>query len=190
MIRTGERCALHRDAVRVLTGWTPPDTEQAGLRDHFLCHLATHPDGLWRERLPEHLTASALVVGDDNARVLLHLHARLGRWLQFGGHCEPADRFLAAAARRETVEESGLSRLDLDDVPVQLSRHPVRCGGVSAYHLDVRYLAVAPAEALPVRSAESADLRWFAPRSLPDGADPSVVSLVERCLARRSPVPR
>ena len=40
--------------------------------------------------------------------MLLTLHRKVGRWLQLGGHCEPADTTLAGAALREATEESGL----------------------------------------------------------------------------------
>jgi 8-oxo-dGTP pyrophosphatase MutT (NUDIX family) len=175
---------LHRDATEILTGWPAPDSGQDALRAHYLRHLASYADGLWRSRLPEHLTASALVISPDGDWVLLHLHAKVGRWLQFGGHCEPGDRTLAGAAYRETLEESGLATVELDEVPVQLSRHPVRCGGVSAYHLDVQFLAVAPDGGVPVRGAESDDLRWYPASALPPDTDDAVVSLVSRSRER------
>jgi 8-oxo-dGTP pyrophosphatase MutT (NUDIX family) len=170
---------LHRDAVRVLAGWQPPDPSQEELREYYLRHLSRYADGLWRTRLPEHVTASALVVGKDGERVLLHLHGKVGRWLQFGGHCEPEDGTLAGAAYREVLEESGLTA-DLDEVPVQLSRHQVRCGGTAAYHLDVQFVAVAAEDGVPVRSAESHDLRWYAADALPGDADEAVRNLVAR----------
>ena len=41
---------------------------------------------------PGHFTASAFVVSPDGTKVLLVEHARLGRWLQPGGHIEADDR--------------------------------------------------------------------------------------------------
>jgi 8-oxo-dGTP pyrophosphatase MutT (NUDIX family) len=38
-------------------------------------------------------------------------HARLEKWLQPGGHIEPDDETLEAAARREVAEETGISEL-------------------------------------------------------------------------------
>jgi 8-oxo-dGTP pyrophosphatase MutT (NUDIX family) len=57
---------------------------------------------------PGHVTASAVVFTPELDRVLLVHHERLGRWLQPGGHIEPRDATLAAAARREVREETGI----------------------------------------------------------------------------------
>jgi 8-oxo-dGTP pyrophosphatase MutT (NUDIX family) len=177
--------SLHTDATGVLTRWEPPDADQAGLRDHYLEHLVRHGDGMWRECRPDHVTASALVLSDDRRRVLLSLHARIGRWLQLGGHCEPGDETLAAAAHREAVEESGIADLVLDESPLLLSRHEVPCGPVRpAHHLDVQYLARAADDAVPVVSTESHDLRWFEVDALPADTDASVRALVGQALRR------
>ena len=58
-----------------------------------------------RECRAGHLTASSLVLNASRTHVLLTLHPKVGRWLQLGGHCEPADRSLRDAAVREAVEE-------------------------------------------------------------------------------------
>ncbi|HEU4947132.1 MAG TPA: NUDIX domain-containing protein [Kribbella sp.] len=171
---------LHADAAATLTAWTPPDPEQAELREYYLRHLTSYPDAMWRSRLPEHLTASALVIDPTKALVLLTLHAKIHRWLQLGGHCEIADTTLAGAALREAAEESGLTGLTIDPVPVQLSRHQVRCGGrEDAFHLDVQFLVTATGTEYLV-SDESHDLRWFKVGDLPEGVDRAVRDLVER----------
>ena len=77
-----------------------------------------------------HLTASSLICQPETGFVLLTLHARIGRWLQTGGHIEATDSGLLAAALREATEESGLPELTVDPTPLLLSRHEVECGTV------------------------------------------------------------
>lgn len=120
--------------------------------------------------------------------MLLTLHARLGRWLQTGGHLEDSDLSLDAAALREAEEESGLSSLRLDPSPLLLSAHAlpptVPCaGGEPMVHLDVQYLVLADRAAAAVVSVESTAVEWFAPDALPD-VDDSVRSLVAAASAR------
>ena len=172
--------ALHADALALLEGWTAPTPAQDQLRREYVAHLLAHPDGLSRACHPDHLTASTLVLSPDAASVLLTLHTKAGRWFQLGGHTEPADPTLAAAARREALEESGIAGLVLDPVPLHLDRHEVPfCGGrPGTRHLDVRFLAVADPDASPAISEESLDVRWWPVTRLPE-EEPSLRELVD-----------
>ncbi|MGI5402776.1 NUDIX hydrolase [Streptomyces sp. CA-135486] len=166
--------SLHDDAVLVLKSYD----EQEELRQLYLDHLAAHPDGMWKSCGTGHLTASALVIDPERARVLLTLHKKLGMWLQMGGHCEPGDATLAHAALREATEESGVAGLTLlRGGPVRLDRHaiPAPCH----WHLDVQYAALATAGAVAEISDESLDLRWFAYDEVAGVADESVVRLLD-----------
>jgi 8-oxo-dGTP pyrophosphatase MutT (NUDIX family) len=172
---------LHADAVDLLERWMAPNPEQGRLRTTYLRHLAEHEDGVFRECHPDHLTASTLVVSSDGERVLFNLHRKYGIWVQFGGHCERADPTFAHAALREAREESGIEELNLVGTgPMQLSTHEVRCGPLRpSHHLDVRYVAVAPPDALPNASAESLEVRWFSREALPPHLDCPLRELVE-----------
>ena len=170
---------LHADARRVLRAWSAPDAEQERLRLEYLAHLDRHPGGMWRDCRPAHLTASALVVDAQAQRVLLTLHRRVGRWLQMGGHCEPDDAALLAAAAREAREESGIEGLAVLPEPARLDRHHAPCGSRPAVHLDVQYVAVAPVGALERVGAEFLELRWFPYDGLPR-QDASVCALAAR----------
>ena len=182
--------ALHParvDALHVLAGWTPPDAQQSQLRDEYIAFMREHDDAAERRSRVGHITASALLLSPDGDQVLLTLHARIGRWLQLGGHIEPGDATVVEAALREAREESGMHDIWIDPVPVRLDRHEVPCsdkrGGVDRlHHWDVQFLARAR-NTLHSISEESADLAWWPLQSLPE-VDASVAALVAEAARR------
>ena len=177
-------------AAAELAAWAPGDEAQLALKHAFLAFLDARPDdACTRECVPGHLTASALVLDATGDHTLLTLHRRFHRWVQLGGHCEPADASLRAAALREATEESGIDDLTISAEPLHLDVHPVLCSlGVPSRHLDVRYLVRAPAGAKPRISDESADLRWWPVDALPSD-EPTLTTMVSaaRRTARCSP---
>jgi 8-oxo-dGTP pyrophosphatase MutT (NUDIX family) len=160
-------------AAAELGAWQPGDEGQRALKYAFLAFLDARPDdACLRECVPGHLTASALVLDATGERTLLTLHRRFHRWIQLGGHCEPEDANLRAAALREATEESGIEGLTISAEPLHLDVHPVTCSlGVPSRHLDVRYLVRAPAGARARISEESVDLRWWPVDGLPADTD-------------------
>jgi 8-oxo-dGTP pyrophosphatase MutT (NUDIX family) len=103
-----------------------------------------------RDQARAHFTASAFVVDEAGGLTCLVDHAKLGRLLQPGGHVEPTDISLEAAALREAREETSLE-LDFHPTaprPFDLDIHeiPERPGEPAHFHLDVRYLLVGRGE--------------------------------------------
>jgi len=104
-----------------------------------------------------HVTASAIVVGRRG--VALHVHKRLGIWLQPGGHIDTGEE-PAAAALRESVEELGLAVAHPHDGPqlIHVDAHP---GPRGHRHFDVRYLLLAGDDDPHPGDGESQQARWF-----------------------------
>ncbi len=121
-------------------------------------------------RQPEgHVTGSAMVLGPDGRALLLH-HARLGLWVQPGGHVEDGES-PEAAALREAREESGLADLvvvpDETGVPMLLDIdvHPIPANTKRAepahHHHDVcLLLTTGRPETARFDPDESRAMRW------------------------------
>ena len=131
--------------------------------DHVVQFVRANSDCFQRSCVDGHVTASAWIVSHDHERFLLTHHAKLGRWLQLGGHAD-GDPDTAAVALREAREESGMEKFSLVPVaPFDVDVHliPARGGEPAHLHHDVRHLLVAAPDQ-PLRiSSESHDLAWF-----------------------------
>jgi 8-oxo-dGTP pyrophosphatase MutT (NUDIX family) len=180
---------LFDDAAGTLGRWQATSEAADLARKRTLELLSAGPVAMTRRHRPGHVTASALIV-DEQRRVLLCLHGRLGLWMQVGGHCEAADGTLASAALREATEESGIAGLRLDPDPIDVDIHPVRCSAAAGepagptHHYDVRFLAVCPPGAVEQISEESADLAWFTAATLPSPLADGVVQQFAPAFAR------
>ena len=138
-------------------------------RERILAFLDAHADALERSCIPGHLTGSAAVVDEQRDRALLVLHRKLERWLQPGGHAD-GEGDLAGVALREAAEETGVVGLRVEEPAIDLDVHEIPAIGSEPphLHLDVRYLVVAPPDALAVHNHESLALRWVSLAELDD----------------------
>jgi 8-oxo-dGTP pyrophosphatase MutT (NUDIX family) len=177
---------LRDSVVTTLAGWPAPNPDQDALREAVLGFVLARPDACERACAPGHITASAAVLDAGGTQVLLTLHPRLGRWVQLGGHCEPGDVDIEAAALREATEESGITGLRLERLAA-IHVHPLTCSlGLPTRHLDLQFAVRAPADATIAISDESLDLKWWPVDALPPGTDHAVHALVAAVSAQRS----
>jgi 8-oxo-dGTP pyrophosphatase MutT (NUDIX family) len=110
---------------------------------------------------PGHVTASGLVLSPDARALLLVFHRRLGRWLQPGGHVEPQDPELEAAARREVMEETGVKLRPNGAAPlvgVDVHAIPARADEPAHWHHDLAFGFIAEDEHLEPSAGHQA--RW------------------------------
>lgn len=164
------------------------DAEQRAARDAMRRLLAERPDPMHRGERPGHLTGSAFVVDATGRRALVLLHTKLGIWVQPGGHAD-GDANLVAVALREAQEETGIEGLRIHPVAVDLDVHRVDPPKEDAHdHYDVRFLVLAPANAVVAANHESQDHRWVTAGELSAlGVDAGLERLARRgfALARR-----
>lgn len=133
------------------------------VRSEILAFCRAHPDALHRSCLTGHLTGSALIVDPEMERTLLIHHAKLDRWLQPGGHAD-GDGDLGRVALREAQEETGIDGLRLITPAIDLDIHeiPARGSEPAHVHLDVRFIVLAPPNALIDHNDEAIDAQWVA----------------------------
>jgi 8-oxo-dGTP pyrophosphatase MutT (NUDIX family) len=118
-----------------------------------------------------HFTASAIVF-DDQDRVLLVHHNKVGRWLYPGGHVEPNED-PAEAAQREVLEETGIRTAIVGDAlfshpdvithatPFTIIEMDVVDAAVGPHrHVDLLYVLRAVSGELSARLDEVGGVRW------------------------------
>jgi 8-oxo-dGTP pyrophosphatase MutT (NUDIX family) len=117
------------------------DDRESGYLEAMLALLAVGGSSLSRFSFdPGHFTASGFVVSPDRGSLLLVHHAKLGKWLQPGGHIETDDADVEAAARREVLEETGVDDPECFGLlDVDIHRFPERGDEPAHDHLDVRF---------------------------------------------------
>jgi len=122
--------------------------------------LESRPQPLDRSERPGHLTGSAFVVDAAAERTLMLFHTKLQIWVQPGGHAD-GDANLPAVALKEAEEETGIAGLRIHPIAFDLDIHRVDPPKEDAHdHYDVRFLVVAPANAVVAANHESQDQQW------------------------------
>jgi 8-oxo-dGTP pyrophosphatase MutT (NUDIX family) len=148
---------------RLLERHNPADAQEREHQARILQLLETTQQPFSRDQyVPGHVTASAFVMDEGARELLLILHSKLGLWLQPGGHVEPEDADVLETARREVLEEVGVSALtvvgtglldlDVHDIPAR-GLHPAHA------HFDVRFLFTAADRAYRAGS-DAKDAGW------------------------------
>lgn len=177
--------AARMDELGVLLAqFSPRDAEEAEHRARMLSLCQAAEDPCRRDHfVPGHFTASAFVLSPDRDALLLIFHGKLQRWLQPGGHVDPDDLDLLAAARREVAEEVGVTELSLlTPAPLDLDVHdiPALRADPAHAHFDVRFAFRAHSLAFQAGSDAKA-ARWVPLAQIDlELSDRSVLRAVEK----------
>ncbi len=148
--------ASTEDLRALVEGHEPASPREQSARERFLVELARLTDPFDEHAGPTHVTASGIVVGRRGT--VLHLHKRLGIWMQPGGHID-AGETPDAAALREAVEELGL-RLEHPPGGARFIHLDVHEAAFGHTHLDLRYLLLGTDADPHPPPGESPDARW------------------------------
>lgn len=159
------------EARRHLLSAALDGVDQDQTRREVLAFTDKHPDCLLRSCGPGHLTGSALVLDPATGRVLLIHHAKLGRWLQPGGHAD-GEGNLGLVAHTEATEETGLAGLRLVTPAIDIDVHAIgpRPGEPAHDHLDLRFLVLSGTDTTAAPNAETLGARWVHPDDPDDAA--------------------
>lgn len=149
--------------IEALARHQPFNAHEAKMLALIAEFVGANPDCFERSHISGHVTGSAWIVDAARGQALLTHHAKLGLWLQPGGHCD-GDADVLRVAMREAEEEAGLKDLIplLGGSIFDVDAHniPARKDEPAHVHYDIRYAFEAD-PSLPLQiSAESRDLRW------------------------------
>lgn len=152
--------------LSLLKAYHPEDVAEQAFRTQMIAFVNRYPDTFTsRANTQGHLTTSAWITSPDCTKVLLIYHRKLQKWLQPGGHIEPSDPSLQAAALREAREESGLQNFAYATEGVfDLDIHPIPALGTDPghLHLDIRFhLTASDMAALTPQQREVSQVQWF-----------------------------
>jgi len=138
---------------------------------------------------PGHFTASAFVLSPDQNNLLLIFHSKLQRWLQPGGHIEDSDTDVFHAARREVLEETGVSSGEIVNgelFDLDIHTIPARKGLPAHNHYDLRVLIIAESNKL-CAGTDAIDAKWVPLMEVGQiESDESVMRAVRKILNARS----
>ncbi|PFG33196.1 NUDIX hydrolase [Sanguibacter antarcticus] len=171
-----------RAAAACLESFVPHDPASAAAQEQASAYLAQHGTAALGRSLPEHLTASALVLDRAGDLTLLCYHRKGRFWVQPGGHLDLTDPDPLAGALRELREETGLDRFTTPLAkPIDIDRHRLGDGfGACTWHIDIAFVVVAePSDSLEV-SHESTDVAWWPVDDLPPESVPGLARRLAR----------
>lgn len=155
-----------------------PDEQATVIR--FTALLNDHPTCFERDCWLGHITGSAWLVDTSGTQLLLTHHRKLNMWLQLGGHSD-GETDIAAVAKREALEESGLPLSLISDEIFDIDVHeiPARKDDPAHEHFDIRYMLQAQHNDFVV-SAESIDLAWVSIEQLESYTDEESILRMRR----------
>ena len=172
------------DLKNALERYTPLSAHEQQTKVRMLAFLDTYADCFERTLAIGHFTASSWLLNKDETHALLMHHAKLGMWVQLGGHCD-GNKDVLEVAIKEAQEESGIQNIvplsqeifdiDIHLIPAKQSQTTqaafklgMKAKGLTQgfhdqehYHYDVRFLLHVTGDKDIIKNRESKELRWI-----------------------------
>ncbi|MBS7526480.1 NUDIX hydrolase [Fusibacter paucivorans] len=151
------------ELINMLENHLPAYDDEAVAKKRIITFLKETQQPFGKTNLAGHITASAWLINSAGTEVLLTHHYKLNRWLQLGGHTEIGETIIEAA-RREALEESGLTDIQLvSDAIFDLDVHEIPTYRMTPSHIhyDIRFMFMADSKAKTTVNRESKQLKWI-----------------------------
>lgn len=141
-------------------------TVEESVKAFMMSFLEGHGKYSWqRQNMDGHFVGSMFTVTPDYQKIALLKHKKLQLWLQPGGHVNDYDLTIHDTAKRECMEELGLTSDDIfyctsNIFDLDLHVIPATKDMPAHWHLDIRYLLQTRKQELK-NSDESEEVAWF-----------------------------
>ena len=124
---------------------------------------------------------ASVIVEDEQGRILLQKRSDNHCWGYAGGSIE-LDEEVEAAAKRELLEETGLTAhsLELFGVFSGKDTHYVYPNGDEVSNIDIVYICREYSGTLKCQPEEVDELRFFAPDQMPESISPPIPRPLQR----------
>lgn len=160
--------------ISILNNYLLLFPEERERQSVFLNYLKNHDDFEitdWNN-FDGHIVASGFIYAKKDNKFLVLYHNDLKIFLYPGGHIDKEDKNPLAAAKREVIEETGLTKFKLqkitDDllVPIDIDTHKVeyndRLNLPEHFHFDFRYLFIVDSIGeVQIDKNESSAYKWI-----------------------------
>jgi 8-oxo-dGTP pyrophosphatase MutT (NUDIX family) len=177
------------DIIKNLNSYLEIFNEENHLFEKLKNQISEEQDLLSRSNFNGHVTASALIINSNN-EILVIFHNKLQKYLQPGGHVEVGDIYLEDSARREVLEETGISNIELhkwcldNKCPILVDTHiipeNIKKNESEHSHHDFMFVYKVDSSDVILDENEVSDYKWVSFEDVMSGTDSNVARALKK----------